>query len=245
MTAAALLLLLLGGPPPDDVTYRVVDRRELDGSVLLVRQVPAEKVGAQPFTAAVHWELRPVTRLFRVREGRLPARRSLIKVFDPPAISFRGGQVVDNGVLSALGGEGSTFFEKGDIVRLVDLNAAFSSVRMDLEAVCRDRGWHLQGRVVFALSGQVGGKTFDEANAAVRAVLEPMDLSRVMETCDPETGRPPLVIALGGEYAPLRKVLGEPRLRDAALGAEVFDHLWVRVVVRAGRIERIIVPAID
>jgi hypothetical protein len=244
--AAALLVLLLGGPPaPEEINYRVVDRREIDGSVLLVRQVPAEKVGEQPFTAAVHWELRPVTRLFRVRDARIPARRSLIKILDPPAVTYRGGQVVDNGVLSALGGEGSTFFEKGEIVRLVDLNAAFSSVRMDLEAVCRDRRWHLQGRVVFPLSGQVGGKTFDEANAAVRAVLEPMDLSRVMETCDPETGRPPLVVARGGEYAPVRLRLGEPRLRDVADGAEVFDHYWIRVVVRAGRIEKIVVPAID
>lgn len=247
MRAAALLLLLLGAKPaPEEIAYRVVDRRELDGSVLLVRQVRAEKVGDQPFTAAVHWELRPVTRFFRVRDGRIPARRILLlKIMDPPAVTYRAGEVVGNNWTNALGGEGSTFFEKGEIVRLVNLNAAFSSVRMDLEAVCRDVGRHLQGRVDFALSGQVGGKTFDEANAAVRAILEPMDLSRVMETCDPENGQPPFVVAPGGDYAKLRKHLGEPRLRDLVDGAEVIDHLEIRVVVRAGKIEKIIVPAID
>jgi hypothetical protein len=246
VAAALLLVLFLGArPAPEDISYRVVDRREIDGTVLLVRQVPAEKVGDQPFTAAVHWELRPVTQFFRVREGRIPARRSLLKIIDPPAVTYRGGQVVGNNWTNALGGEGSTFFEKGEIVRLVNLNAAFSSVRMDLEAVCRDLRWHLKGRVEFGLSGQVGGKTFDEANAAVRAILEPLDLSRVMETCDPENGRPPFVVAPGGDYASLRKLLGEPRLRDVVDGAEVFDHLEIRVVVRAGRIEKIIVPAID
>ncbi len=246
MTAALLLVLFLGArPAPEEITYRVVDRREIDGSVLLVRQVPAQKVGDQPFTAAVHWELRPVTHFFRVREGRIPARRILLKIMDPPAVTYRAGQVVGNNWTNAFGGEGATFFEKGEIVRLVNLNAAFSSVRMDLEAVCREVGRHLQGRVEFGLSGQIGGKTFDEANAAVRAILEPMDLSRVMETCDPENGQPPFLVAPGGDYAKLRKHLGEPRLRDVVDGTEVFDHLQIRVVVRAGRIEKIIVPAID
>jgi hypothetical protein len=246
VTAALLLVLFLGTrPAPEEISYRVVDRREIDGSVLLVRQVRAEKVGDQPFTAAVHWELRPVTHFFRVREGRIPARRILLKIMDPPAVTYRAGQVVGNNWTNAFGGDGATFFEKGEIVRLVSLNAAFSSVRMDLEAVCRDVGRHLQGRVEFGLSGQIGGKTFDEANAAVRAILEPMDLSRVMETCDPENGQPPFVVAPGGDYAKLRKHLGEPRLRDVVDGAEVFDHLEIRVVVRAGRIEKIIVPAID
>ncbi len=75
MTGGALLvaLALLGGTPPvEDVAYRVVDRRELDGTVLLVRQVPAQRVGGEPFAAATHWELRPVTAFFRVREGRIP-----------------------------------------------------------------------------------------------------------------------------------------------------------------------------
>jgi hypothetical protein len=246
VTAALLLVLFLGTrPAPEEISYRVVDRREIDGSVLLVRQVRAENVGDQPFTAAVHWELRPVTHFFRVREGRIPARRILLKIMDPPAVTYRAGQVVGNNWTNAFGGEGATFFEKGEIVRLVNLNAAFSSVRMDLEAVCRDVGRHLQGRVEFGLSGQIGGKTFDEANAAVRAILEPMDLSRVMETCDPENGQPPFVVAPGGDYAKLRKHLGEPRLRDVVDGAEVIDHLEIRVVVRAGRIEKIIVPTID
>ena len=250
MTGAALLLslALLGGTPPlEDVSYRVVDRRELDGSVLLVRQVPAQKVGGEPFAAATHWELRPVTAFFRVREGRIPARRVLPKLGDPPAVTYRGGQVVGNSWTNAFGGEPSTSFEEGEIVRLVNLNAAFKTVRMDLEAVCRrgDVGRHLQGRVDFGLSAQVGAKTFDEANAAVRAILEPMDLARVMEICDPENGEPPFVVSPGAEYARLRKHLGEPRLRDVVAGAEVFDHLVIQVVVRAGRIEKIIVPAID
>ncbi len=246
--AAAVLLLLLGGKtPPEEVTYRVVDRREVDGTVLLVRQVAPEKVGDQPFVAAAHWELRPVTSWFRVRGGRIPARRILPSVMDPPAITYKAGEVAKNSWTNVLGGEGSTFFERGEVVRLVNLNAAFSSVRMDLEAVCRpdDVGRHLRGRVDFGLSGQTGAKTFDEANAAVRAVLEPMDLSRVMEICDPETGQPPLVVSLGGDYSRLRKRLGEPRLQDVKDGAEVFDHYAIRVVVRGGRIEKIIVPAID
>lgn len=251
MIAATFLLplLLLGEKPrPEDIPWRVVDRRELDGSVLLVRRVLAEKVGDQPFTAAVHWELRPVTAFFRVRDGRIPARRILLKSLeDPPAVTYRSGQVVGNSWTNAFGGEPATFFEKGEIVRLVKLNAAFKTVRMDLEAVCRPRdvGRHLQGRVDFGLSGQIGGKTFDEANAAVRAILEPMDLSRVMETCDPENGQPPFVVSPGDDYAKLRKHIGEPRLRDVVDGAEVFDHLEIRVVVRAGKIEKILVPAID
>ena len=250
MIAAALLLPLLflaEKPRPEDVPWRVADRRELDGSVLLVRQVRAEKVGDQPFTAATHWELRPVTAFFRVRDGRIPARRILPKLGDPPAVTYRGGQVAGNSWTNGFGGEPSTFFEKGEIVRLVNLNAAFKTVRMDLEAVCRpgDVGRHLQGRVDFGLSAQIGGKTFDEANGAVRAILEPMDLSRVMETCDPENGQPPFVVSPGGDYAKLREYVGEPRLRDVVGGAEVFDHLEIRVVVRAGRIEKIIVPAID
>lgn len=247
MTAATVLLpflLLAERKPPEDIAYRVVDRRELDGSVLLVRQVPAQKVGRQPFVAATHWELTPATRFFRVRDGRIPARR-VGRLGDPPAVTYRGGAVVGNNWTNAFGGEPSAFFGEGEIVRLVSLNASFSTVRMDLEAVCREVGRHLRGRVDFNLSGQIGSKSLEEANAAVRPILDPLDLSRVMDTCDPETGEPPLVVAPGTDYAALRRRLGEPRLRNVEGDTEVFDHSVIRLVVRAGRVDKIIVPALD
>jgi len=91
------------------------------------------------------------------------------------------------------------------------------------------------------LSGQVNAARFDEANGAVGQVLEPGELSRVLEVCDPETGQPPLVIRRGTPINDIRKRLGDPN--DATDG--VFDFGVIRFATRDGIVELIIVPAID
>lgn len=243
---AALLLALAAGAGGEDVKYRVMDRREADGSVVLVRQVPRERIQGKAFLAAAHWELTPSTHYFRVREARIPARHVGPKG-DPPAITFRGGQVVGNSWTNMFGGEAETYFEKGEIVRLVSMNCAFKTVRMDFEPVCRpDRSRNpLRGRTDFGLSGQVGGKTLEEANQAVSAVLEPMELARVLEVCDPETKAPPVAVAKGALYDDVRARLGPPRASRAEGGEHVVDYDVIRLHVRDGRVARIVIPAVD
>jgi len=85
-------VVLLDG---QDVQYRVVDRRQMDGSVILVRKVPPRRLGRDPFSAADFWKLIPVSEFFRVRSGRVPARYVSSKG-DPPAITFEAGEVVPN-----------------------------------------------------------------------------------------------------------------------------------------------------
>ncbi len=224
----------------EEPRFRVVDRREVDGTVLVIRSVPRKSTGGKPFLSANFWELMPSTDFFRVKEIRIPARHTK---GDPPAVTMRDGKIGENNWTNAFGGSPGTWFEPGEIVRLVRLNAAFKIVRMDVESVCRpsERGRHLRGRVDVVLSGQVNAATFDEANRAVGQVLEPMELARVLEVCDPETGQPPLVVRPGTPARSIRDRLGEP---DEDTGG-MLDFGVIRFAMRDGVVERIIVPAID
>jgi len=236
------LLLCASAAIAEEPRFRVVDRREVDGTVIVIRHVPRKTTGGKPFLSANHWELTPSTDFFRVKEIRIPAR-NVGPRGDPPAVTMRDGKVGANNWTNAFGGTADTYFEPGEIVRLVRLNAAFNIVRMDVESVCRPgaRGRRLRGRVDVVLSGQVNAATFDEANGGVGQVLEPMELSRVLEVCDPETGQPPLVVRPGMPIDTIQKRLGEPN--DTTDG--VFDFGVVRFATRDGLVERIIVPAID
>jgi hypothetical protein len=246
MRAFASLAVMALAAPAVGQDLRVVDRREIDGSVLLVPRAPRQPTGRKPFLAATHWDLTPASEFFRVRDGRIPARRVGPKG-DPPAVTYRGGQVVGNSWTNAFGGSAEVWLEKGEIVRLVGLNGAFKTVRMDLEAVCRapERGKRLRGRVDFGLSGQVGGKTLDEANTAVGAILEPMDLSRVLEVCDPETALPPPALFPGTSYPDVVRLMGEPRKSWPEADGHVLDYGPVQLLVRAGAVAEIRVPGID
>ena len=205
------VILWVGPVDSQDIHYRVVDRRQLDGSVILVKKVLPKRLGKNPFKAADFWKLDPVSEYFRVRSGRIPARYVSLKG-DPPAITFEAGNAVLNSWTNLFGGTPRTYFETGEIVRLVKLNSSFKTVRMDLESVCRPEavGRHLRGRIDFVLSGQVGEKTFGEANAAVGTVLEPVDYARVLESCDPATGRPPAVIHVGMRVEEIQTLLARP-----------------------------------
>lgn len=244
MKAALIMLTLLvaadaiAGEP----RFRVVDRREVDGTVIVVRYVPRKTTGGKPFLSGRHWDLTPSSDFFRVREISIPAR-NVGKNGDPPAVTMRQGKVGANNWTNAFGGEARTFFQPGDIVRLVRLNAAFNIVRMDVEAVCRPAsfGRRLRGRVDVVLSGQVNAATFDEANGAVGQVLEPVELARVMEVCDPESGQTPLVIARGMPVKAIEQRLGEPNDTEGG----VVDFGVFRVATQNGVVEKIIVPSID
>jgi hypothetical protein len=242
----ALVLLLQASLGSAQVSYRVIDRRAEDGSVVLVRRVPAGHPGELPFRAGALWKLEPVTDLFRVRGVPIPAR-GFQALGDPPAVTLRAGDVVANSWTTAAGGGGTTTLEPGEVVRLVRLNSALKTVRMDLEAVCRrsPRGWPLTGRVDFVLSGQVGKQTFDEANAAVAAELEPVALAEVMEICDPETGSPPARVRPGQPIAEVAGALGEPRRRSETSAGEVWDYGVVELQVRSGAVVAIRIPALD
>ena len=131
-----IVLSWLGLADSQDIHYRVIDRRQIDGSVILVKKVLPKRVGKNLFKAADFWKLDPVSEYFRVCSGRIPARYVSLKG-DPPAITFEAGNVVPNSWTNLFGGKPGTFFETGEIVRLVRLNTAFKTVRMDLESVCR------------------------------------------------------------------------------------------------------------
>jgi hypothetical protein len=239
---AALLLVCAAAAIAEQPRFRVIDRREVDGTVLVVRYVARTPTGGKPFRTARHWELTPSSDFFRVREIQIPAR-NVGPNGDPPAVTMRDGKVGPNNWTNAFGGEARTFFEPGEIVRLVRLNAAFNIVRMDVESVCRPaaHGRRLRGRVDVVLSGQVNAATFDEANRGVGQVLEPVELARVMETCDPETAEGPLVIRTG---TPVKEI--EERLGDSGRSADgILDFGVVRLSVRGGVVERVMVPAID
>ncbi len=227
-------------------TYRVVDRREVDGSVLVIRNVPRKPTGGKPFLSARHWDLTPSSEFFRVKEIRIPAR-NVGRDGDPPAVTMREGKVGANNWTNAFGGSAATYFEPGEIVRLVRLNAAFTIVRMDVESVCRPqaRGRHLRGRVDVVLSGQVNAATFDEANAGVAQVLEPVELYRVMETCDPETALPPLTIRPGTPLKVVLDQLGDPEKRATEGATTTVDYGFVRLQARNDAVTKIVVPAID
>ena len=229
-----------------DIRYRVVDHRQLDGSVILVQKVLPKRLGKNPFKAADLWRLEPVCAYFRVRNERIPARY-VSKKGDPPAITYEAGKVVPNSWTNLFGGKPGTFFETGEIVRLVRLNTAFKTVRMDLESVCRPEavGKRLRGRVDFVLSGQVGERTFDEANAVVSAVFEPVDYARVLESCDPDTGKSPATIQVGMRVEEIQTLLGPPVEEFEEAEATTLNYEVIRVKVRDGRIDAIMIPGID
>ncbi|MGZ8833459.1 MAG: hypothetical protein ACXW19_09740, partial [Thermoanaerobaculia bacterium] len=91
------------------------------------------------------------------------------------------------------------------------------------------------------LSGQISAATFDEANRAVGQVLEPIELARVMEVCDPETAQSPLVIGRGTPVKLMEQRLGEPNGTEDG----VLDFGTVRLRIQNGVVEKIMVPAID
>lgn len=228
------------------VAYRIVDHRQFDGSVILVKKVPPKRLGKNPFKAADFWKLDPVSDYFSIRSGRIPARYVSLKG-DPPAITYEAGKVVPNDWTNLFGGRPRTFFETGEIVRLAWLNTAFKTVRMDLESVCRPEaiGKHLRGRIDFVLSDQVGEKTFAEANAAVGAVLEPVDYARVLESCDPETGNPPALIHVGMPLENILILLGPPLEESEEAGRTTLDYEIIRLQVQDGKVSKIAIPGID
>jgi hypothetical protein len=237
----------LGSATAQGQEYRVVDRRALDGSVLLVRRVAQRQVATQVFLAARHWELTPASDFFRLRGGRpLPAGHTAPQG-DPPAVTFRNGEVVRNSWTNLMGGRGSTTLSDGEILRLVRIVSPFKTVRLDLESVCRPRehGRHLRARIDFLLSAPVGARTLEEANRAAAAVLEPVDLSRVLEICDPETALPPFTLRPGLRASDIERVLGSPREISPERGSEVRDYGVVRLLFRGAHLESIAVPALD
>jgi len=99
-----MIIVLFWVEPVDSqgIRYRVVDRRQLDGSVILVKNVLPKRLGKNPFRAADFWRLDPVSEYFRIRSGRVPARYVPLKG-DPPAITFEAGNVVPNSWTNLLG----------------------------------------------------------------------------------------------------------------------------------------------
>jgi len=237
-----LLFLLLAWDAAGDDGFRVIDRREINGTVVVIRKVPRKLTSGKPFLSARHWDLTPSSDFFRVKEIQIPAR-NVGRDGDPPAITMRDGKVGANNWTNAFGGAPRTFFEPGEIVRLVRLNAAFNIVRMDVESVCRPEahGRRLRGRVDVVLSGQVNAATFDEANGGVGQVLEPIELARVLETCDPETARAPLVVGIGTPAISVRQAMGEPKEAEG----NILDYGVIRVETRNGAVSKIFVPAVD
>ena len=246
--ALSLLLIASGAAAlGDDRDFTVIDRREVDGTVLVVPRVPSQRPGPDPFVAASAWELRPATEFFRVRSDQLKARA--FNLGDQlPVTTFESSRRVANSPVSKLGGSSSQRLEPGEIVRLTGLNTAFKSVRMDLEAVCRrgrDSKRRPRGRVVFVLSGQVNKKRLAEANAAVVAVLEPVGLQQVVRQCDPATGEPPFALRPGLELDHVVAMLGSPDSARLEGQIEILDYPQVRIHFSDGRIDRLILPALD
>ena len=118
---------------------------------------------------------------------------------------------------------------------------------MDLESVCRPEavGKHLRGRVDFILSAQISKKTFAEANAVVGAVLEPINLARVLEHCGPINGKPPMVLRIGVPIGEVLSLLGPSLEELEETGRKIFNYGTVRVQVRDGKVTSIVIPAID
>ncbi len=227
-----------------NLPYQLVDRRQIDGSILLVERLMRTETSPNPFSVGRFWEFIPSSDYFRVKEKLIPCKKN--SSGDPPAVTFKQGEVVDNSVLNVFGGSSKRFFNKGEIVRLVGLNTAFNSVRMDLESICLfDRGGKVRGRAVFMLSGQVGKKTFDEANAAVTAVLEPTSLHVIARQCSPSTGLPPPALRPGMSEQQVTDLLGPPGERREVGGDVVFDYGSVEITFGEGMVTRLRIPAID
>jgi len=224
--------------------YQLVDRRQIDGSIILVTRLAPSEVGDDPFAVGRSWELVASSRYYRVKQPFIPCKKTLSG--DPPAVTYKRGEIVDNSILNVFGGTSKRVFKEGEIVRLVDLNTAFNSVRMDLESICLfDRGGHVQGRAVFMLSGQVGKKTFNGANEAVAAVLEPSSLHMIARQCNPWTGLPPPALFLEMSEEQVVDLLGPPEVRIEKGQDVVFDYRSVEVTFREGVVTHLRIPAID
>lgn len=233
--------LLLAQPLP----YQLIDRRQVDGSVMLVKRLPRGDPGPDPFTYGRTWDLAPATRYFRVRECRIPVK-PWRATGDPPAVTYRDGKEVPNSVLNVFGGSSRRSFEKGEIVRLTDLNAAGRTVRMDLESVCLlGRRRKVRGRAVFVLSAHVGKKTLAEANRAVSACLEPASLRQAAKQCDPGTGEPPPVLRPGQTIEEVEGLLGAPAATRVEGRVTVYDYGPLLVHVESGKVVRLVIPALD
>jgi len=227
-----------------NLPYQLVDRRQIDGSILLVERLTRTETNPNPFSVGRTWEFIPSSNYFRVKGKFIPYKK--VSSGDPPAVTFRQGEVVDNSILNVFGGTSNRFFNEGEIVRLVGLNTAFNSVRMDIESICLlDRDGKVRGRAVFMLSGQVGKKTFDEANAAVVAILEPTSLHLIAHHCNPATGLPPPALRLGMSERMVTDLLGPPGGRRESGGDAVFDYGSVEITFGAGMVTRLRIPAID
>ena len=227
-----------------NLPYQLVDRRQIDSSILLVERLPRTETSPNPFSVGRSWEFIPSSDFYRVKETLIPCKT--VSSGDPPAVTFKRGEVVDNSILNVFGGSSKRFFNKGEIVRLVGLNTAFNSVRMDLESICLfGRGGKVQGRVVFMLSGQVGKKTFDEANTAVAAILEPTSLHLIARQCSPSTGLPPPALRPGMSERQVTDLLGPPGEQREDGGDVVFDYGSVEITFSEGSVTRLRIPAID
>jgi hypothetical protein len=227
-----------------NLPYQLVDRRQIDGSILLVEHLTRTETRPYPFSVGRTWEFLPSSNYFRVKGRLIPCKKK--SSGDPPTVTFRNGEVVENSVLNAFGGTSNRSFNEGEIVRLVALNTAFNSVRMDIESICLfDRGGAVRGRAVFMLSDQVGKKTFDEANAAVVAVLEPVSLHMIARQCSPSTGLPPPALRLGMSENQVTDLLGPPEERREDGRDVVFDYGSVEIRFGEGMVTRLRIPAID
>lgn len=227
-----------------NLPYQLVDRRQIDGSILLVERLTRTEISPDPFSVGRTWEFVPSSNYFRVKGKFIPCRK--VSPGDPPAVTFRQGEVVDNSVLNVFGGTSNQFFSEGEIVRLVGLNTAFNSVRMDLESICLfDRGGKVRGRAVFVLSGQVGKKTFAEANAAVATILEPTSLHLIARHCNSSTGLPPPALRRGMSERKVTDLLGPPGQHRVSGGDLIFDYGSVEVTFREGMVTQLRIPAID
>lgn len=224
----------------------VIDRRAVDGTVLIIPRVRGGgDPGELPFTAAHRWELEPASRFFRARSNRIPAR-SFNLDGALPAVTFENGAVRENSPVSGLGGGAKRSFHTGEILRLLEINAAFKSVRMDLEAVCLgSRERRPRGRAVFVLSQQIGKGSLAEANAAVAAELEPIGLREVVRECDPATGLPPFALFPGLPRSAIEETLGEPRQLSSHDGLDVLDYGSFVVYLEGETVVRIAIPALD
>ncbi|MDH3375627.1 MAG: hypothetical protein OEQ39_01485 [Gammaproteobacteria bacterium] len=229
----------------EDREFTVIDRRAADGSVVIMPKFVLTHPGPLPFVAAAWWDLTPASDYFRVKTDQIPARW-LNLTGDLPAITFKAGAVVPNSLASAFGGTAKHTFRNGEILRLIGLNTALKSVQMEFETVCRlDRRHRLSGRAIFVLSAQVGKKTFDEANRAVAAQLEPVGISEVVRECDPYSGEPPFALKPGLTVDIVEEHLGEPRRRTMDGSVEIFDYGSVRIHMQHGLIVRLGIPALD
>jgi hypothetical protein len=242
-----MALLVLGMGPSGERAqhyYKIVDRRDIDGSVLLVRAVHSHRVGTAPFSAGGPGELVPVTEFFRVRERGIPAGYPSL-VGDLPAVTCEGGKIIPGDWEKIFKGRPSTFFEPGEVVRLVSVSSSSRTVRMDIEAVCRSEavGKRLRGRIDFVLSDEVGEIVLDKANAAVRKVLEPIGLSRVFEQCDPKTGKPPITLRKGMKVHEVEVIFGgKPAETVEEADGVVLDYGVVRLVTRGDTVTDILIP---